>query len=233
MDNIVLYTLIAFLVVLLFFLYLYRVYYELSEKVSEKPDVVINKTLNEETVIINEEETRRHKRKYENKAQPGDYTFNAADANPIIAQPGSASLPAAGSLPASASLPKAGSLPASASLPAAVGAGLIAAGFEDYSMDGSPAPAPGITKITEFDLAPTITVKEEPEPPTISGLLQNDLNALRGNLNQFFKTSEVSRQKKQGPPLIKPRPEPLPEIKHLYGDGSYDDIDNVHVYKSN
>ena len=304
MDNTFLYTLIAILVILLFFLFLYNQYNDLANKIKqEAPAVIINEKVNEKTVIVDEEEKERRKREEiaitggttgagfgltgdfssilspKNVKAPQIITKGAsASSFPaiVIRQPGSASnyfpfdssivsklpniptaLPGSASLapalPGSASLAPA--LPGSASLPSDTiqtnipdgirntnqndaGVGVDPTGSSNTGVGGSGGG--NTTSMLAFqdyapaqlDLPPNITFKEDPEPPSISGLLNEDLSELRKDLNYFFKTSEVSRQRKRGPPLVKPKPEELPTIKHLYRDGSYDDIDGVHVYKT-
>ncbi len=288
MDNTFLYIMITLLVILFFFLFLYNQYNDLSNKIKgDTPAVVINKTVKEKTVIIDEEEKERRKReeieitggtagagfgltgKFSSILNPTNVkapTITTSASFPaVIKSPGSipGSLPGslAGSIPGSLPGSLAGSIPGSlaGSLPGSASNLLILPSDTTGTGDirGEPSDPTNSTSLNDrlsgvnplegtevlvlafqdyapasLDLPPTISFKEDPEPPTLAGLLNDDLGELRKDLNYFFKTSDVSRQKKHGPPLIKPKPEELPRIKHLYGDGSYDDIDNVHVYKT-
>ena len=278
MDNTFLYIMITLLVILFFFLFLYNQYNDLSNKLKDgAPAVVINETVKEKTVIIDEEEKERRKReeieitggtagagfgltgKFSSILNPTNVkapTITTSASFPaVIKSPGSIPGSLAGSIPGSLAGSIPGSLPGSAPnlliLPSDT-AGISTGDTTDISTGGIRGAtayptnsvrvlpnetAPSILAFQDYapaslDLPPTISFKEDPEPPTISGLLNEDLGELRNDLNYFFKTSDVSRQKKHGPPLIKPKPEELPRIKHLYRDGSYDDTDNVHVYKT-
>lgn len=245
MDNTLLYTLIALLVVLFFFLFLYNQYHDLENKIAKKairPEaVVINETVKNETVIVDkEEEVKRIKEEVEISSNGSGIEIGQAnmDMANILSSPapvGASATPNLNMVPPTASIVPVPSLPASARVAASaapagaaaststatstriIGPGVL--GFEDYNN-------------AKLDLPPKIYFTTDPEPPTISGLMRDDLTELKHDLNYFFKTSDVSRQKKRGPALIQPKPEHLPEIKHLYGDGSYDDIDGVHVYKT-
>ncbi len=229
MDITFLYVLILLVFITFFLFYLYNQYYVMANRIyiiNTHPEIIEKEreqiTITEKTIESENKEKRERKINEQEtitsgRGNSGELTKDAlanvlspsTPSTTLTQTPGTASMPITG-----------GSLAPSAR---------TTSGFEDYAANGTPAT---VDTITELDFAPTIKLVHAPEPPSVSRLMNEDLGEFRNDLNYFFKTSDVSRQRKRGPALIQPPPEKLPEIKHLYGDGSYDDTDNVHVYKT-
>jgi hypothetical protein len=249
MDNLILYSLIALLIILSFSLYIYYHYFDMSLKLqevsNEETDIINTEeeaAIIEDTQHLENEEIKLEDEKIEleneeielenimqnidNEIQP---VIPSASSFPVVPGSASASPGSASARPgsASASPGSASARPGSASAsPGSASASLIAP-FTDFTSTESQS-----ADVTVLDTAPTITFRTAPEPTSTIGLMNQDLTDFKNNLNNFFETSNVSHKNNINSSVLKPQPGSIPQIKHLYGDGSYDDFDNVHVYKS-
>ena len=229
MDITFLYVLILLVFITFFLFYLYNQYYVMANRIyiiNTQPEIIEKE---KEKITITEKTMESESKEKRERTQNEQETITGGrGGGGELTKDALANLLSPSSTPSSTLT----QTPGTASMPITGGSAPRTAGFEDYIPNGTPAAAPVAVPITELDFAPTIKLVHAPEPPSISGLMNEGLGEFRNDLNYFFKTSDVSRQRKRGPALIQPPPEKLPEIKHLYGDGSYDDTDNVHVYKT-